>query len=52
MNAGWIDRELGCNVRDPPLTEVQRNYVQAFTALIRTSPAARARIVDRLLAAG
>ncbi|MGO9955486.1 MAG: response regulator transcription factor [Solirubrobacteraceae bacterium] len=48
MNAGWIDRELGCEVRDPPLGEAQRNYAEAFGALIRTSPTARARLVGAL----
>lgn len=50
QQAGWLEVTLQRRAREVPLTELQREYARAFTALIKTSPTARQRLVDGLLA--
>ena len=48
--ARWLEIRVRPHHHNAPLTQVQQDYVRAFTALIKHSPAARDRLLEGLMA--
>jgi hypothetical protein len=50
----WVEIKVRkkLSAQEPPLTQIQRDYVRSFTALIQHSPTARDRLVRGLIERG